>query len=264
MSREAKEWKKERLRRRGVSVVEHASDYTSACKVARAKAGGNSRKFFIDDENSVELFLGYACAVPRLRDQCVNSGIGVDAEHPVFFYLPCGVGGGPGGITFGARHVFGDEAHCFFAEPVDAPCMTLGMLSGRHSDVSIYSPGLGLNTAADGLAVSTPSRFIGKLMEPLLSGCCTLEDRTMDRHLLDLYETENIEVESSAAAGCGVPRLLFESDAGRDYLDTHGLLAHIDQATHIIWLTGGLFIPPEQREDFRATARQSGKIDEEQ
>lgn len=251
MSEEAKEWKKKRLRQHGVMVVEHASDYTAACKVARAEAQEDSRTFFVDDENSVELFMGYACAVPRLKKQLKKEGIVVDQKHPIFFYLPCGVGGGPGGITFAARYVFGDAAHCFFVEPVDAPCMTLGMLSGRHSDVSIYSIGLGLNTDADGLAVSTPSRFIGELMEPLLDGCCTLRDRTMYRHLLDLYETENIEVEPSAAAGCGVPHLLCESDPGREYLHERGLSVHMHQATHIVWLTGGLFIPPEQHKEFR-------------
>ncbi|MCF7855834.1 MAG: D-serine ammonia-lyase [Candidatus Pacebacteria bacterium] len=254
MSVEAKEWKKKRLRKRGVKVVEYASDYTAACVVARREAVDDPHKHFIDDENSAELFLGYACAIPRLKRQLAEAGIAVDREHPLFLYLPCGVGGGPGGITFAARHVFGDDAHAFFVEPVEAPCMLLGMLTGRHSDISVYSIDLGLKTDADGLAVSTPSRFIGQLMDPLLSGCCTLEDNTLYRHLLDMYDTEKIEVEPSAAAGCGVPRLLIESEPGRHYLHKHKLTPQMPRATHVVWATGGLFVPPEQHKQFRKTA----------
>lgn len=253
MSVEAKAWKKERLRKRGVTVVEYDSDYTAACVVARAQAVDDPFKHFIDDENSVELFLGYACAVPRLKRQLLEAGVTVDREHPLFIYLPCGVGGGPGGITFAARQVFGDDVHCFFVEPVEAPCMLLGMLSGRHSDISVYALGLRLKTDADGLAVSTPSRFIGQLMEPLLDGCITLRDDMLYRYLLDMYETEAMEVEPSAAAGCGVPRLLLKDQAARRYLANHELTSRMPRAAHIIWTTGGLFVPPDQHAKFRAS-----------
>ncbi|MFP4026823.1 MAG: D-serine ammonia-lyase [Candidatus Brocadiia bacterium] len=259
MSHEAKEWKKERLRHRDVNVIEHQSDYTAACKVARQEAADNPRNHFIDDENSVELFLGYATALPRLKHQLTQAGITIDSEHPLFIYLPCGVGGAPGGITFAARHVFGDDAHCFFVEPVDAPCMTLGLLSERHFDTSIYALGLDLETDADGLAVSRPSRFVGKLMVPLLSGCCTMEDEAMYRHVLDLYETESIEVEPSAAAGCVVPWMLFETDAGRQYLEQHTLTPCLPNTTHLVWTTGGLFVPPKQHQHFRDIARKQKK-----
>jgi len=116
---------------------------------------------------------------------------------------------------------------------------------------------LNLKTDADGLAVSTPSRFIGQLMEPLLDGCCTLEDGTMYHHLLDMYETENLEVEPSAAAGCGVPKLLIESSAGRKYLSEQNLAAYLPESTHIIWTTGGSFVPPEQHREFRRIAEKT-------
>ncbi len=255
MSREAKEWKKARLRARGVRVVEHASDYTAACVVARDEARRDHRLHFIDDENSLELFLGYSVAALRLRDQLKAIGRAVDAAHPLFLHLPCGVGGAPGGITFGARLVFGDLVHCFFAEPVEAPCMTLGMASGRHSAISVYDIGLTLRTDADGLAVSRPSQFVGRLMEPLLSGCYTVRDAEMFRHLLAMHETEGMEVEPSSAAAAAGPLMVLGNEAGRRYLDAHGLLPFATQATHVLWTTGGAFVPAEQHAEFRRTAR---------
>jgi D-serine dehydratase len=252
MSEEAKEWKKKRLRDRGVKVVEHQSDYIAAGKAAREQAADDPLLEFIDDENSQELFLGYAVAITRLKKQFDEAGIEIGPGSPLFIYLPCGVGGAPGGITFAARLQFGDDAHCFFAEPVNAPCMTLGLVTGRHSDVSIYDLGIDLKTDADGLAVSRPSRFVGRMMESLVSGCYTLKDAVMYKHLLDMYESVDIEVEPSAAAGCEGPKILLNTAEGREYLRKHSLTGKMDNAIHLIWTTGGLFVPPEQHEQFRA------------
>lgn len=256
MSAEAKEWKKERLRRRGVTVVEHRADYSAACAQARALAEADPRAHFIDDENSIELFLGYSVAARRLQRQLRALDIPVDGRHPLFLYLPCGVGGAPGGITFGARQVFGDHAICLFAEPVEAPCMLLGMLTGKHADASVYDLGLRLATDADGLAVPRPSRFVGKLMEPLLSGIYTVSDRQLYRDLQTAWEREEVELEPSACAGFSGPRRLLDTDDGQALLRARGLDAHLDRATHIIWTTGGALVPAEQHEQFRQKARE--------
>ncbi|NMC51056.1 MAG: D-serine ammonia-lyase, partial [Desulfovibrio sp.] len=103
MSREARAWKKERLRGIGARVVEHAGDYSAACAVARAEAGARPDVHFIDDENSEDLFYGYAAAAGELAGQLAAAGIAVSGGRPLFLYLPCGVGGAPGGVALGAR-----------------------------------------------------------------------------------------------------------------------------------------------------------------
>ncbi len=76
MSDDAKEWKKARLRELGATVVEHTGDYTSTVSAARASVAARDNTHFIDDENSWDLFIGYAGAGNELARQ-LETGTGV-------------------------------------------------------------------------------------------------------------------------------------------------------------------------------------------
>jgi D-serine dehydratase len=251
MSQEAKEWKKARLRARGVTVIEHAGDFGVAVAAGREQASQDPRTYFVDDENSRALFLGYSVAALRLKPQLTGAGVTVDAHHPLFVYLPCGVGGAPGGITLGLRHVFGNHVHCFFAEPVASPAMLVRLASQDDRPVSVHALGLDNRTEADGLAVAQASEFAAPLMRPLVSGIFTVLDEHLFEDLYRLDVTEGIHIEPSAAAGFRGPQWLLDSPDGEAYLGHQNLRALMDRATHLLWTTGGALVPHEEFEGFR-------------
>jgi D-serine dehydratase len=255
MSADAKTWKKERLRSRGVQVVEHAGDYGAAVSAGREEAMQDPKAYFIDDEDSRHLFLGYSVAGLRLKKQLIAHGIEIDARHPLFVYLPCGVGGAPGGITFGLRHLFGDQVHCFFAEPVASPSMLIRLACLNNTPISVRDVGLDNASEADGLAVGQASEFVAQMIRPLVSGVFTVPDNHLFEDLYALEQGTGLRVEPSAAAGFRGPRWLTESEAGRQYLLAQGLSECVDNATHILWSTGGALVPNEEYLKFHERGR---------
>lgn len=239
MSADAKAWKKVLLRSRGVEVIEYDGDYSSAVAQGRKEAAADPFAFFVDDENSRELFLGYSVAALRLREQLKLRNIVPDREHPLFVYLPCGVGGAPGGVCFGLKMLFGESVHCFFAEPVESPCFLLGMATQKNAAISVYDIGLTNVTAADGLAVGRPSGFVGDIMKPLLAGVYTVTDAALDELKTAAKELEGLKIECSAAAGFPGPAMVLESG----FCERNGIKK--ENICHILWTTGGRYLPEE-------------------
>jgi D-serine dehydratase len=89
-------------------------------------------------------------------------------------------------------------------------------------------------------------------MRPVLAGVFTVEDDTLFHHLHLAAQTEQLRIEPSAAAGFSGPAALQHSDAGQQYLAQHGLQGCMHQATHVVWTTGGLFVPEVEYARFAA------------
>ncbi|MGM9661508.1 MAG: D-serine ammonia-lyase [Oscillospiraceae bacterium] len=250
MSADAKQWKKDLLRSKGVEVKEYAGDYGKAVAEGRALSDADPKSYFVDDEHSKALFLGYSVAGQRLKEQLAAQGVTVDAAHPLFVYLPCGVGGAPGGIAFGLKQQFGDNVHCFFVEPVQCPCMMAGLATGEKENICVQDLGLTGLTEADGLAVGRPSGMVARMMEPLLSGCFTVADGRLFDALRVLHGRDGVFIEPSSCAALGAWQDMARFEGAREYVRRHGLEEKLPDAVHIAWATGGRLVPEEIRQAY--------------
>ena len=247
MSADARQWKKDLLRSKGVMVVEYPDDYQKAVAEGRKEAAADPFCHFVDDEASQDLFLGYSVAALRIGKQFEKLGITVDEEHPLFVYIPCGVGGAPGGVAFGLKEVYGENAHIFFAEPTHAPCMTLSMITGLKNEIAASDIGLDGRTEADGRAVGRASVVVSDVMETLLDGCYTIEDKRLYPFLSRLADTENIFIEPSSCASFPGPSLVA---ADTKWLEAKGLADKMKNASHILWATGGSMVPEDEMKSY--------------
>lgn len=234
MSSDAKAWKKDRLRKLGAIVIEHSADYTSAVTAARAEADATDNAHFVDDERSIELFLGYSVAALHLVEQLQRLDIEVSEKQRLCVYLPCGVGGAPGGVLFGLRALLGERVCGFFAEPTASSCMLMRLMSHLPPAASVYDIGLDNRTEADGLAVGRASELVVSLVGAQAKGAFTVADEEMFRWVARAQREERLRLEPSAAAG--FPGAFHHVWS----------LPNLQSATHVIWTTGGSMVPEEQ------------------
>ncbi|WP_310991320.1 D-serine ammonia-lyase [Aequorivita marina] len=244
VSGDAKKWKKDLLRSHGVEVIEFEGDFSKAILAGRQKTNADPMGYFVDDENSHELFLGYTVGALRLAKQLEEANIKVDAEHPLFVYSPCGVGGSPGGTAFGLKKIYGDNVHCFYVEPTHSPAVLTGLVTGEMSNISVHDIGIDNKTEADGLAVGRPSNFATNISNHIISGAYTIADAHLFNLLSQLMDTEKVFLEPSATAGLIGPQMI----ATTDYAAKHNI--NMEKATHIAWATGGDLVPDSERKEF--------------
>jgi len=126
----------------------------------------------------------------------------------------------------------------------------LSLLDESRANPSVYDIGLDNATEADGLAVPRASARVVEVMRSGIGGVFTVEDDTLFRNLHAAAITEEIRVEPSATAAFEGPRWLTSSGPGNAYLARNGLTGRLPKATHLIWTTGGLFVPENEYQTF--------------
>ena len=254
MSADAKQWKKDLLRSHGVEVLEYNGDYSKAVAEGRALSDADPMSYFVDDEKSVDLFLGYAVAARRLKKQLDEQGIAVDEAHPLIVYLPTGVGGAPGGVTYGLKRLFKNNVHCFLVEPTLCPSVLLGMATKQYEKANVRDFGLSGRTHADGLACACPSSFVTRVLGNLASGDFTVTDAKLYDYLRLLDSSEGKRIEPSSCAAFVGPCQLLTLEDSRRYCAEQGLTEEVlANSVQIAWATGGRLVPAEVWEQYLAT-----------
>jgi D-serine dehydratase len=234
MSHEAKSWKKERLRRTGARVIEHPCDYTGTVERARVAAAAAGH-YFIDDETSRLLFVGYTTAAGELAGQLHERGIQIGTDAPLIVYLPCGVGGAPGGITAGLKRIYANDVRCVFVEPIASACVLTALAVGNGEPLSVYEVGLDNRTIADGLAVPLASKLVMSSVGASIDAAVAVTDESMLDWVRRAWSDSRLRLEPSAASGFAALPLLMEATGNAGV-----------SATHVVWTTGGSQLPEDQ------------------
>lgn len=254
MSSDAKQWKKDMLRGKGVEVIEYRDDYSKAVEEGRKNSDMDPKSYFVDDEYSVDLFLGYAVAAKRLDRQLKEMDLHIDEDRNLIVYVPAGVGGAPGGIAYGLKRLYGDNVHVFFAEPVMCPSLLVGFASQRFENANVKDFGLSGETHADGLACASPSGFVTRIDNNLVSGDFTCNDGRLYDYMRMLMKTEDIRIEPSSCAAFAGPANLLSHENGRKYAARNGLTEKkLENSVQICWATGGRLVPEEIWQEYLNT-----------
>ena len=138
--------------------------------------------------------------------------------------------------------------------------MLVRLAAKENKAISISEIGLDGRTEADGLAVGQASELAASSIRTLVSGVFTVLDDDLFEDVYRLERCEGLRVEPSAVAGFRGPRWLVYSEQGRRYQEDHKLSERMDDATHIVWTTGGAFVPAEEYQGYyERGARRAGR-----
>jgi D-serine dehydratase len=242
MSHEAKTWKKARLSAIGAEVVEHSCDYTETVARARQSAKAASA-YFIDDEDSRRLFVGYATAGRELADQLAERGVEIGPDRPLIVYLPCGVGGAPGGITAGLKAIFGPNVIAVIVEPVASPCVFAALAAGGGRPISVYDLGLDNETVADGLAVPVASSLVMRSIGRNIDAAVAVTDASMVGWVRRAWREAGLRLEPSAASAFAAAKHFLSEPRHRIMFEGRAVTP-----VNVVWTTGGAYLPDEEFE----------------
>jgi D-serine dehydratase len=243
VSSDAKPWKVARLRALDAKVVEHECNYTETVARARVASAGAARTHFIDDERSKDLFFGYAVAAAEIAAQLARRGLTPREDAPLVVYLPCGVGGAPGGVLFGLKALFGDAVVGVFVEPTESACMLAALATGSRVPVSVYDLGLHNATIADGLAVPQVSGMVLERIGPSIAAVVAVPDAEMLRWARHAHAANGLRLEPSAASALAAVSPFLASARADPMLSDR-----LDRGIHVVWTTGGASLPDEEFE----------------
>lgn len=262
LSEEAADWKKERLTDKGCKVFEHDGNFKEALQKGRDDcAAANEAKpasaYFVDDEDSKALSVGPTVAGLRMKEQLESQGIKIGADHPLFVYIPTGVGGGPSGVLRGLVDAFQDEGlhqhiHGILVQPKQCASVLARMSipdKDNQQPVDVYHLGLdNKSPRGDGMAVPQASELAFGNLQVNAAGAMTVSDEDMLKNTARLHKTEGIIIETTAAASINGPKWC-ASKAGHEYIRKNGMEKAMPNAVHVMWFTGGGKVPEATKAD---------------
>jgi D-serine dehydratase len=87
-------------------------------------------------------------------------------------------------------------------------------------------------------------------MQDRLAGVYTVGDDDLFRWVALAFNCLKMQLEPSAAIGFGGPHFLLNTEQGRTFCKTHIAPSAMANAVHVVWTTGGSFVPDLKFQDF--------------